>query len=230
VRDRLVRAPPLRAQHDLEQPDQSHPERERQRRRQENVGLEVRQIVQALHRGGVTRVGRRHHPGLHDVKSGIDLGCIDRVGAGGVAGVDRGEHMIDGAQVVIVHRQHVGDQQAVGGLADGANARERRRQRGGSLAVRVAHLRARLQPVLSLERFLGRHGEAGLREGVAQLAELLDHAPCPVGRERAPNGKNRKHDHHACEAERRQMRDHRPVDTSRAARRRHCVDYRSAHC
>jgi hypothetical protein len=61
--------------------------------------------------------GSRKNPSFHDIEFGVDVGSIQFVGAGDVAGIDRREHAINGKQIFLVYRKHIADPRAVGGAA-----------------------------------------------------------------------------------------------------------------
>ena len=89
----------------------------RAKRHGQHAGLNTRQFVETLHRRGMMGAGSRKNLSFHDIEFGVDVGSIEFVGAGDVAGIDRREHAIDGKQIFLVYRKHIADQRAVGGVA-----------------------------------------------------------------------------------------------------------------
>ena len=90
-----VRAPPLSAENEDKENHQPRSDSKRGYDRRHDACLRMSQFVQTLDSRGTMRVGSSENASFYFVKFGIDIGSIQLVGSGAVAGIDRSEHAID---------------------------------------------------------------------------------------------------------------------------------------
>ena len=126
VRFRLICAPPLGAENEFKQDHQPYADCKRENGHRQNISLDISQFAQTPHSRGTVCVGSGENPRLYIVEFGINIGSIQLVCAGQIAGIDRSEHAINCKEVFLVYRKHIADQDAVSGLAQRARALHRR--------------------------------------------------------------------------------------------------------